>query len=66
MGLLDKTYNDDFIGGQQCRDDVDNLRVILPSKEPSGYSQDFLMGFRNPKSKQGQSYPWDERGWKPD
>ncbi len=50
MSLLDKSYPDTFIGGQRCREDVDNLRVILQGKEPKGYSEEFLRGYRNPKS----------------
>lgn len=50
MSLLDKTYPDTFKGGQQCREDVDGLRVILHGKEPEGYSEEFLRGFRNPNN----------------
>lgn len=47
MGLLDKSYPDTYKGGQECRKDVDGLRVILHGKEPDGYSGEFLRGFRN-------------------
>lgn len=48
MGLLDKSYPDTYKGGQQCREDIDSGRVILYGKEPEGYSEEFLRGFRNP------------------
>lgn len=63
MSLLDKSYSDTFKGGQKCREDVDSLRVILHGKEPEGYSEEFLRGFRNPKER--KKLPWDERGWQP-
>ena len=50
MSLIDKQYPDTFKGGQQCRKDVDNLKVILHTKEPKGYSKEFLEGFRNPNN----------------
>ncbi len=64
MSLIDKIYPDTFKGGQQCRKDVDSLKVIMHEKEPIGYSKEFLMGFRNPNG--FKKYPWDERGWKPE
>ena len=64
MGLFERSYPDTFKGGQECREDVDALRVILHEKEPKGYSEEFLRGFRNPKGEEFFSY--DERGWKPD
>lgn len=63
MSILDRSYPDTYEGGQQCKRDVDSLSVILHGKEPEGYSQDFLLGFRNPHTK--KDFPWDERGWRP-
>jgi len=50
MSILGKSYDDTYKGGQQCRQDVDDGYIILHTKEPEGYSQSFLEGFRNPNN----------------
>ena len=64
MSILNKSYPDTFEGGQQCRKDVDDGYIILHTKEPQGYSNIFLAGFRNPNGY--KKLPWDEKGWHPD
>ena len=63
MSWIDKSYSDTFEGGQQCKKDVDKGSTILHTKEPIGYSEEFLRGFRNPNG--FKKFPWDERGWQP-
>ena len=62
--LFGDKYPDTYRGGQQCREDVDALKVIMHTKEPEGYGQYFLLGFKNGPDK--KKLPWDDRGWHPD
>jgi hypothetical protein len=56
MSLIDKVYPDTYSGGQQCRWDVDSQSVILNTKEPEGFSKEFLRGFRNPNADVNDGY----------
>lgn len=47
--LFGPGYPDTFEGGQKLRNDVDNGYCILHTKEPEGYSTEFLQGWRMPK-----------------